>query len=106
MEDTIKEKLFEDIYNEDKRKEFFHVKPLDETENLCLLDPKLPPSTQLIGRGTLVDIQLLHSQLHTVRLLRRLLNRKFSNREPDCGEDIAACGGVQLVQGQVYPVLG
>jgi len=68
--------------------EFSHVEPLQCSDNFKWLDPELPPSTQFSARGTFVDesgqiYMQLHSQRHTVRVVRKLLNEKFSNSQPD-----------------------
>ena len=68
--------------------EFFHVEPLQCLDNFHWLDPELPSSTQFSARGTYVDesgqiyIQL-NTQRHTVRVIRKLLNEKFSSSQPD-----------------------
>jgi len=89
LNDTVEVDNSDEMNSEDIVNEFSHVEPLQQTENFRWLDPEIPPSTQFTARGTFVDgsgqiyIQL-HAQRHTVRVLRRLLNEKFSDSQPDC----------------------
>eukprot|EP00092_Neocalanus_flemingeri_P018228 GFUD01019728.1.p1 GENE.GFUD01019728.1~~GFUD01019728.1.p1 ORF type:complete len:707 (-),score=233.78 GFUD01019728.1:80-2200(-) len=89
MEDTVTEDLSDELDSaEADTHEFSHVEPLKCSENFHWLDPELPPTTRFAARGTFVDesgqvyIQL-HAQRHTVRVIRKLLNEKFSSSEPE-----------------------
>ena len=82
----VDEEFVDEMNNEVPVQEFSDVVPLPDAEGFRWLDPELPLGKKFTARGTFVDesgqiyIQL-HSNRHTVRVLRRLLNEKFINSE-------------------------
>ena len=74
--------------NLEEIKEFADVKPLHDSSSFHWLPPELPGKESFSARGINVDISgqiyiQLSSQKHTVRLLKKLLNEKFSQSPPD-----------------------
>ena len=97
LDDTVEVDELDDadeFNNLDFDKEFSHVHPLDDSSGFRWLDPELPVEDQFTARGTFVDdsgqlYMQLHSSRRTVRVLRQLLNEKFSESEPDLAKTLS-----------------
>ena len=81
----------DDIPTAEEEKEFKDIQPMEESSTFQWLPPELPEKTSFSARGIFVDqsgqiyVQL-NSNRHTVGALKRLMNEKFSDSDPDVNQ--------------------